>query len=162
MKPYIDAQGNYLGAWDGEPPSGAIEAPSFPSDARQPWLFPGWGPIPKSKQEVLDEINSAYQAEFAALEQSYPRAEIDSWLVQLREADAWEANPEAETPWLTAALAERNADGGTETMAEFVTKIRAKNAQYSALSGALSGKRQRLEKLIQAAKTPEELATVAW
>ena len=111
---------------------------------------------------VLAQVNTQYQAEFAALEQAYPRAEIDSWLVQLREADAWEANPQAETPWLTAALAERNADGGTETMAEFVAKIRAKNAQYSALSGALSGKRQRLEKLIAAAQTPEELAAVVW
>lgn len=43
-KYYIDQNGNYIGGFDGsEPPVGAIEIPSAPSDARQKWSGQGWG-----------------------------------------------------------------------------------------------------------------------
>jgi hypothetical protein len=40
---YVDAQGNYLGAFDGAlPPAGAIEVATAPQDARQKWSGGAW------------------------------------------------------------------------------------------------------------------------
>lgn len=44
MKCYVDHDGNYLYATDGEPPEGGIEVEPAPEYADQKWLFPGWGP----------------------------------------------------------------------------------------------------------------------
>lgn len=44
-KYYVDAQGSYLGGFDGvNPPSGAFEVTSAPDDARQKWVNNAWQP----------------------------------------------------------------------------------------------------------------------
>lgn len=43
MKHCIDSEGHYLGGWDQDPPSGAIEVEPAPDYADQIWQFPGWG-----------------------------------------------------------------------------------------------------------------------
>jgi hypothetical protein len=111
---------------------------------------------------VLSRVNSAYQVEFLALEQQYPKAEREGWALQLREADAYESGAGA-TPCLTAMLAERNEGAEVpETMPELIAKIRGKSDAYATLYGALTGKRHRLERAALAAETPEQLALVVW
>lgn len=44
MKYYVDADGNYLGGWDANPPEGAVEVPFPPEDARQKWVDGEWLP----------------------------------------------------------------------------------------------------------------------
>lgn len=47
MKFYVDAEGNYVGAFEGiDPPEGSVEVPSAPADARQVWDGEEWGPVP--------------------------------------------------------------------------------------------------------------------
>jgi hypothetical protein len=46
MRYYIDTAGSYLGGWDANPPSGAIEVPFPPSDARQSWINGAWSDAP--------------------------------------------------------------------------------------------------------------------
>lgn len=43
---FVDANGAYLGGFEGaEPPSGAIEVPEAPDDARQIWSGTAWGVV---------------------------------------------------------------------------------------------------------------------
>lgn len=110
----------------------------------------------------LAAINATYQAEFAALEQQYPRAEREGWTLQLREADAYESG-NGPTPCLSAMLAQRNEGAEVpETMPELIGKIRGKSDAYATLYGALTGKRHRLERAALTAETPEQLALVVW
>lgn len=53
MNYFVDESGRYLGAWDdvavagpSGPPHRAITVGVAPEDARQIWLFPGWGEVP--------------------------------------------------------------------------------------------------------------------
>ena len=42
-KYYADAQGNYIGGYEGSvPPNGAIEVPTPPDDGRQKWIGGAW------------------------------------------------------------------------------------------------------------------------
>lgn len=51
---YADAEGRYLGGYDGaEPPAGAIEVPSAPDDARQAWDGQSWGAVPPEIPESV-------------------------------------------------------------------------------------------------------------
>lgn len=54
MKFYVDDQGAYLGGWTSNPPAGAREVPSAPSDARQPWLGESWGEVPSDPVTTID------------------------------------------------------------------------------------------------------------
>lgn len=56
MKYYVDAEGNYLGGWDANPPDGAIEAPFPPEDARQKWN--GFS-FSNPQATIADQITSA-------------------------------------------------------------------------------------------------------
>lgn len=59
MKYYVDAEGEYLGGWDANPPAGAIEVPTAPEDARQIWDGEVWG----WPQPMLEEAIAAKLAE---------------------------------------------------------------------------------------------------
>lgn len=52
MRYYVDADGNYLGGWDNNPPQESIEVPEPPVDARQKWNGDSWGEIPASPEEA--------------------------------------------------------------------------------------------------------------
>lgn len=46
---YVNAEGSYIGGFDGaQPPVGAIEVPTAPEDAQQVWSFDSqsWGSVP--------------------------------------------------------------------------------------------------------------------
>lgn len=63
MKYYVDEQGNYLGGWSDNPPSGAIEVPSAPDDARRVWDGDKWDGFRLTFQEALKSVNLAYQSD---------------------------------------------------------------------------------------------------
>ena len=82
------------------------------------------------------ELRAACEAAILPYALEYGLVEMISWETQLREAEAWTADPKAVTPWLDAACAARNM-----SKADFVARILAKPAPWSAISGALIGKR---------------------
>lgn len=50
------AGGEYIGGFDGvEPPNGAVEVPTAPSDARQTWSGDKWGAVPA---EIPDRVTA--------------------------------------------------------------------------------------------------------
>jgi len=60
MKYYIDADNNYIGAFDGvNPPKGSIEVPSPPGDARQKWDGNKFLPFEKSIQDQIDDLENS-------------------------------------------------------------------------------------------------------
>lgn len=64
MRYFVDEEGRYLGGWDANPPAGAIEVPSAPSDARQLWNGNIWSGIPVSAEAVAAR---RYAAEIAGI-----------------------------------------------------------------------------------------------
>lgn len=79
IKYYVDAQGNYLGSFDGaEPPAGAIEVEYPPLTAKEIWFDGQWI---KSKEE-LKELK---QSEIDALEASLfmTRGEREGWIAMI-------------------------------------------------------------------------------
>lgn len=55
---YVDGDGNYIGGFDGaDPPSGSIEVPAAPEDARQTWNGASWSakPPPPTNDELYDQ-----------------------------------------------------------------------------------------------------------
>ena len=103
------------------------------------------------------EINEACNAAVAALAASYPEREIQSWPQQVKEAEALAADPQAATPLLTAI-----AEARSLPLAELASRVLGKMNAYSAASGALIGRRQAAEELIDVAATPEDVAGIAW
>lgn len=113
--------------------------------------------LPRLKSEKLAEVNQAFEKASAVLTQGYPPAETQTWPAQMAEALAWEADPGTPTPYLDGLALHREMDP-----LEFRQRTLAKVQQFKAASQALVGKRQRLEDLIDAATTAEELNTITW
>lgn len=103
------------------------------------------------------EINAACDVAVAALAASYPEREIQSWPQQVKEAEALTASPSAAAPLLTSIAAARALP-----IAELASRVLAKMNGYAAVSGALIGRRQAAEDLINIAATPEDVASVAF
>lgn len=130
------AEGNALGAFAG---------------------YPDTRPLSDLKAAKLNEINRAYSAELATILDQYPHAETLTFDKQEREARAWDADNTTATPYLDAMLVERPL-----TKADLVTRIIAKADQFTAASGAATGKRQRLEDDIAAAEDLATLEGITW
>lgn len=103
------------------------------------------------------EINAACESAVSALAAAYPEREIQSWPQQVKEAEALAADPQAMAP-LLAAIAEARS----LPVVELASRVRAKMAAYAAASGALIGRRQAIEDLIDVADTAEDVAGIAW
>ena len=85
---YIDQHGNHLGAFNVDPPEGAIEVP-FPTSVRQVWDGEKWGEVVRTTEEVEALRLAAYAdpvtgsdrhfAEAVRLQaMAAPQAEIDA------------------------------------------------------------------------------------
>lgn len=103
------------------------------------------------------EINEACNTAVAALAASYPEREIQSWPQQVKEAEALAADPQAAAPLLTAI-----AEARSLPVVELASRVLGKMNAYAAASGALIGRRQAAEDLIDVAATPEDVAGIAW
>ena len=80
---------------------------------------------------------------------------MQSWAVQAKEARAWSEAPDAETPVLNQIAQSRGIDP-----AELKATVLKKNTAYESLCATVAGKRQAIEKQIEAAKTIDELNTI--
>ncbi|MGE8691093.1 MAG: hypothetical protein ACN6PJ_28375 [Achromobacter sp.] len=109
------------------------------------------------RAEKEAEINAAYEAATAALALGYPESERETWPVQIMESAAVLAGEEVDTPWIDAAAVARGISRD-----QLAIKIRDMDVLYRQISGALTGKRQALRDLVQAAQTPEAIAAVVW
>lgn len=103
------------------------------------------------------EINEAFNAAMAALAASYPEREIQSWPQQVKEAEALAADPQAPAPLLTAI-----AEARSLPVVELASRVLEKMNAYAAASGALIGRRQAAEDLIDIASTPEDVSRIVW
>ena len=109
---------------------------------------------------ALVRVNAGYTAALAAILDQYPDAETLSFDKQEREARTWGewqeiGGTEPATPYLDAMLAERPIGKG-----ELVTRILAKADAFVAAHGNATGRRQRLEDDIKAARQAEDRAAL--
>lgn len=150
MKFYVDAQGNYLGGWDENPPAGAIEVPFPPLSARDVWDGQAWQESPAEVRRArLQANNAAYSAATVAITADYPQLEKDTWPTQSLEVDAWLADADALTPWIDRAAFERGID-----REEYLRRTIIKARQFKVMSSFLTGRRQRYEDQIKAGGDP--------
>lgn len=110
-----------------------------------------------AKNAKRDEINAACDKAVASLAASYPEREVQSWPQQVKEAEALAADAQAPAP-LLAAIAEARL----LPLPELAARVLAKMATYAAASGALIGRRQAAEELIDAAPSVQDVASVTW
>lgn len=110
-----------------------------------------------AKAAKLVELNAGCELALSSLTASYPPGELQSWPQQVKEADDLAANPQAETPLLTAIATARGL-----TVAELVERVRLKAEAYAQLSGSAIGRRQALEDLLALAQTLEDVGGIVW
>jgi hypothetical protein len=110
-----------------------------------------------AKAAKLAEINASCDSAVASLAASYPEREIQSWPQQVKEAEALAADPQAPAPLLTAI-----AEARSLPVVELASRVLGKMNAYAGASGALIGRRQAAEDLIDVAATPEDVAGIVW
>lgn len=110
-----------------------------------------------AKAKKRKEINDAADAAMAPIESLYPKTEINSWIQQLPEAEAWHKDNNATTPYLDGLLAKRPS----KTKAEVVGKIRDRAADYIPVSSSVVGQRQELDDQVDDATTVAEVEAIA-
>jgi hypothetical protein len=98
------------------------------------------------RSRLVDAINAEYERRMQVIAGGYPLSERESWHVQTSEARALIADVHALTPWINGAAAARQID-----RLVLAQRIAAKDDQYRAIHGALTGARQRIEDQIDAA-----------
>lgn len=106
-------------------------------------------------------VNRACEMELSFLTANYPATEIATFDKQEAEANAYTADNAADTPLIDAMATARGIDKG-----ELVSRILAKAAAFSVASGAIIGKRHKLEDLLNA-MTPEthsinDIQAITW
>lgn len=111
--------------------------------------------LDRARTERLTGINADADALVGELAATYPEREIQSWPQQVKEAEALALSPTADAPLLSALAAARGVD-----RADLAARVLAKASAYAAASGAIIGARQRLEDLLSAAETLDELSAV--
>ena len=105
------------------------------------------------------EIWGAGDAILAAVKENFTQAEIESWSKQEQgEKDIQAGDTSTEAAQFVAAIAQ----GRGIEVSVLVAKILANVKSYGALSAAVIGEQQRLDDLIKAAATPEDLEAIIW
>lgn len=114
----------------------------------QAWMVVPLGAedIAQVRARLLAALNAEYERRMHVIAGGYPLSERESWHVQTSEARALLADVQALTPWINGAASARQLD-----RLVLAQRIAAKDDQYRAIHGALTGARQRLEDLIDAA-----------
>ena len=110
-----------------------------------------------AKVAKLAQINSACDMALAALTSTYPPGELQSWPQQVQEAAAFLLDPPGPALLLSAIAEVRGL-----TVADLAGRVQAKAEGYAAYSGAIIGKRQAAEDLLDQAETLEEVSAIAW
>jgi hypothetical protein len=107
-----------------------------------------------AKPRALKEINQAVDIKLAALGKEYPERETQTWAVQLKEAEAYTADPASPTPFITAALS------AGETVAQYAALVIANNAAWSAYAGGAVQLRRHYEAQVAAATTVDQVQAI--
>ncbi len=109
----------------------------------------------------LKEINDAAQRALDTLLVTYPKGEITSFDKQESEARAYLDDAAAPTPLLNALAEHREMDKD-----ELVRRVIEKADAFAAASGAIIGKRQKLEDALNVltsdANTLNDIAAITW
>ena len=120
-------------------------------------------PPPPTFEELVAakraEIWGTGDAILAAVKENFTQAEIESWSKQEQGAkDIQAGDTSTEAAQFVAAIAQ----GRGIEVSVLVAKILANVESYGALSAAVIGEQQRLDDLIKAATTPEDLEAIIW
>lgn len=107
------------------------------------------------KQVLLDRALQIAEAQLAQVMAGTPQSEVVSWDQQFAEANAYTANPKATVPLLTVMSQSRGI-----TLSDLVGRVLAKALSYTAVSGAIIGRRQAIEDAIAAAADPAALDAI--
>lgn len=113
--------------------------------------------LAEAKKRALQKINDAYDTAVKVLVASYPDREVDTFTRQEQEAFAWVADNTASTPFIDGMLVTRSI-----SKHELVDRILFKAQALADEMGKMTGKRQALEKQINALTTLEQLETIQW
>lgn len=113
--------------------------------------------VEAAKAAKLMQINAACELALATLTSTYPPGELQSWPQQVQEAAAFLLDPPGPTLLLSTIAEARGL-----TVADLAGRVQAKAEGYAAYSGAIIGKRQAAEDLLDHAETLEEVEAVAW
>lgn len=120
-------------------------------------------PPPPTFEELVAakraEIWGTGDAILAQVKANFTQAEIESWSKQEQGAkDIQAGDTSTEAAQFVAAIAQ----GRGIEVSVLVAKILANVESYGALSAAVIGEQQRLDDLIKAATTPEDLEAIIW
>lgn len=120
----------------------------------QPHTIREYGPLPEGFSDTpppptfeeavtakLGEVMGGYSSAFRPLEAVYPAAEREGWPLQEAEAKALKADPQAQTPVLSA-LVQLRARG--ESVTELAEKVLANSVQWQQVYAFLTGQQQRM------------------
>ena len=110
-----------------------------------------------AKAAKLVALNAGCELALAALTSTYPPGELQSWPQQVQEASGLQLDPKADTPLLSAIAEVRGL-----TVEDLAGRVQSKAVDYAAHSGAIIGKRQAAEDLLDKAESPEEVAGIVW
>jgi hypothetical protein len=109
------------------------------------------------KAAQLRAVNASYEAQVARLTAGYPASEIATWPNQQKDAQAWEADPQAATPYLDQIAAARGID-----RLDLLTMTLTNVNLFLAATARFTGMRQRLRDAITDASTEAEVLAVVW
>ena len=119
------------------------------SPAKQTVLFA------EQKESLIAQLANKADTLKAGLLVGYPQTEIESFYRQEKEALAWQADHNAETPMLKQIALLRGVP-----FEILVQKVIEKSEMFAMVIGAIIGQRQQLEDRILTATKPEELETI--
>lgn len=108
-----------------------------------------------ARAERMAATNAQTDQLLAALSVAYPEREVLSWDQQLKEAGAYAVDPLAATPLLSALAQARGID-----LAALALKVLEKGELYAVGSGRILGARQRIEDMLAAATTADDVNAV--
>ena len=133
---------------------------SEPTDREAVWNGAAWEvPFAVLKERKRREIWAAGDAILAAVKTKYTQAEIESWSKQEQGAKDLAAGvTDSEAAQFVAGIATLRGIP-VDTLRD---KILANVAAYGRLSTAVIGTQQRLDDLIDAAQTADDLAAITW
>lgn len=109
----------------------------------------------EQKESLIAQLANKTDTLKEGLLVGYPQTEIDSFYRQEKEALAWQADHNAETPMLKQIALLRGVP-----FEILVQKVIEKSEMFAMVIGAIIGQRQQLEDRILTATKPEELETI--
>lgn len=138
--------------------AGQRPAPEFIAAETGEWVDPAsLATLADVKAAKLAEINEGFDGAAQALTVGYPEAERLTWDTQRAEALAWQADPQAATPYLDGLALAREIPA--ENMRQ---KTLDQTLLFLQASQQLVGKRQRLRDAIEAAEDEATVQAIAW